>query len=213
MFRAILVTQWKSTRAVIFLATIAGFAIPLASAQSARSGFGAIDIIGRMQTWGVAYALLAAGAGLLVALAAWRADQHGKHIYALTLPVTRPRYALMRLGAGAVYLLIPILAVLVASVLVSVTGVPVGLRAYPLALTLRFALATAVAYALFFSISAGTARTAAIILGAIASVFFLQYVFAVMEVRYNILAAIADFVFVRPGLLSVFSGRWTLIDA
>lgn len=214
MFRAILVTQWKWTRGIVLAGTMLGFAIPVASFQSARQGFGIYDFIGRMQSWGVGYALLAAGLGLTVALAAWRHDHQGRHVYALSLPVSRPRYALMRFGAGAVFLVPPIVAVLIGClVVVAIGAIPSGLHTFPVALTLRFALAAGVAYALFFALGSATTKSAAIILGVIAALFFSQYLLEVIGVRYDLLSRIADFVFTSPGILSVFSGRWMLVDA
>ena len=214
MFRMIVLTQWKWTRAMVLLATLAGFGIPLASLQSASETGGHRAFVGTMQSYGVAYALLAAGVGLVVALAAWAHDQRGRHIYALTLPVSRARYVLMRLGAGALFLAAPVLAVLLGSLVVTAfAAIPAGLHAYPVALTLRFALAALVAYVVFFAIGYSTQRTAGIILGALAALLLTQYVFALVGVSYNLLGKVADILFTSPGLLSVFSGRWTLVDA
>jgi hypothetical protein len=90
--------------------------------------------------------------------------------------------------------------------------IPEGLHAFPLSLTLRFALAAAVAYALFFAIGSGTTKTAAIILGAIAGLLLGQWLLFVVGIEYDLLSRVGDFVFVKPGILSVFSGRWMLVD-
>src|SRR5438067_13369733 len=89
MFRAIAVTQWKWTRTVALLATVAAFSLPLAALQSARQASTPLEFIAAMQAWGLGYALLAAGVGLAVALAAWGHDHQGRHVYALSLPVSR----------------------------------------------------------------------------------------------------------------------------
>src|SRR3954463_15223225 len=104
MLAAITRTQWKWTRGVVLLATLVAFAIPLASLQAARDSYSAGDYVAQMQIWGVGYSLLAAGTGLLVALAAWSHDHRGRHVYALSLPVTRARYALLRFTAGAAFI-------------------------------------------------------------------------------------------------------------
>lgn len=214
MFRAILATQWKWTRGVVLIATVIGFAIPLASLQSAQNNsYGAENFVFRMQEWGLAYSLLAAALGLVVALAAWTNDHRGRHVYALSLPVSRARYALMRLASGAVFLAPPILAVLAAAVLVASFGaIPNGLHAYPVALALRFAFAAAVAYALFFSIASATQKTAGVLLGIVAALLLVQYTLNLTSGRFELLPRLAEFLFSAPGVFSVFTGRWTLVD-
>jgi hypothetical protein len=213
MFRAIVFTQWKWTRTALLMATLAAFGIPLASLRSASGMPTPSDFIGVMQTWGVAYAILAAMCGLLVALAAWGHDHQGRHVYALSLPVPRWHYALLRFGAGAIFLLAPTLAVLVGALIVAASGaIPEGLHAFPVAVALRFFFAAAVAFALFFAIGSGTTRTAAVILGAFAALLLAQWAIELSGVKYDLLSRIAEFVFLRPGILSVFSGRWMLVD-
>lgn len=214
MFRMILETQWKWTRAVVLLATVLGFALPLASLQGASDAYNAGDFVRRMQVWGVAYAILAAGIGLTVGLAAWAHDQRGRHLYALILPVSRARYVLMRLGAGGTFLLGPIAGVLLGALGVALfANLPAGLHAYPIALTLRFAFAAAVAYALFFSVASATQKTAGIILGVIAAAILAQYGLQLINVNYPLLSRIGDVLFSAPGVFSVFTGRWSLVDA
>lgn len=212
MFRAILVTQWKWTRAVALAGTVVAFALPLFVYASAREQASLRDFIEVMQRWGGAYALLATALGLFFALTAWQQDHATRHIYALSLPVSRARYAGMRLGAGFVFLLAPIVALLLGALVVSITGVPTGLQAYPIALTLRFAFATFVAYAIFFAIASATARTAAVILIVIGGVMFTQYLILTIGSGIDIIEPIVEFIFVRPGILSIFSGRWMLVD-
>lgn len=212
MFRAILRTQWKGSRTLVLLATIVAFALPLASLSNARGALNSTQFISEMQRWAGGYALLAAGLGLLLAMAAWQPDHAGRHVYALSLPISRARYTLMRMGAGAAFMVPPILAVLVGSLIVAVSDIPNGLNAYPFALAFRFAFAAAVAYAIFFAIASSTPQTAGVILGIIAAVFFTQYLMSVMGAKVDILEPIARFIFVKPGVLSIFTGRWMLVD-
>jgi hypothetical protein len=185
----------------------------MASFQSAREASTPQQFIGTMQAWGAAYALLAGAVGLLVALAAWGHDHQGRHVYALSLPIPRPRYALLRFGAGALFLLAPALGVLLASLAVSMSGaIPEGLHAFPFALTLRFLFAAAVAYALFFAIGSATTKTAAVVLAVFAFLLFGQYLLVLIGARFDLLSHVADFFFISPGVLSVFSGRWMLVD-
>lgn len=213
MFRAILLTQWKWTRMVVLFATVLAFSMPLFAYAAARQTETARGFITATQQWAGGYALLAAALGLLVALSAWQHDHQGRHVYALSLPVSRARYAGLRLGAGAVFLLPAIVALLLGALIVTFSGtIPDGLRAYPIALTLRFAFAAMLAYAIFFAIASSTPQTAGVILGLIAAVFFTQYLLTVFGNRIDLIGVITNFIFVRPGILSVFTGRWMLID-
>jgi hypothetical protein len=214
MYRNILLTQWKWTRAIVLIATILGFALPLASLQTATSAGRAADFVARMQQFGVWYALLASATGLLVALTAWAHDQRGRHVYALTLPVSRAQYVMMRLTAGASFLVPPTIAVLLGALFVSFFGaIPDGLTTYPVALTLRFLFAATVAYALFFAIASATQKTAGIILGALATVLLTQYLLVTLGFDLDLTRRLVEVLFRSPGIFSVFSGRWSLVDA
>lgn len=215
MFKALLAVQWKWTRGAALLATILAFAIPLASVQFSdayRQEAGPMVV--RMQSFGVAYAILAAGVGLAFALFAWGSDHRGRHVYALSLPVDRSRYAAMRFGAGILFLALPALGVLAGSlVAMSIATIPAGLHAYPVSLTLRFLLASAVAFSIFFAIAASTPKAAGMTLGLLASLFVAAFLLSAASIEFNLLGHVADFVFSGLGPLSVFTGRWMLIDA
>jgi hypothetical protein len=217
MFLAVLYIQWKWSRLIIVLGTIAAFAIPLLSLQGAarpdRGALQAQDLLRSVQSWGTLYPLLAATLGLLLAIASWAADHRGRHVHALTLPIERWRYVLMRFAAGMTLLAAPILAVLLgASLGVLAATLPPGLQSYPLALTLRFALAVFVAYAVFFAVSAGTTRTAGIILGVISAVVLVQVFASIANLEWDLLGTLQIVFLQGPGPLAVFTGRWMLID-
>ncbi len=224
MFRAIVETQWKWTRGIVLVATIAAFSIPMAAIAIARAavdgpGGGTFSVdtfrfVTQISSTGVFYSMTAAGLGLAVAMAAWAHDHRGKHIYALALPVARWRYALMRLGAGGLFLIPPVVGLLAGGSLVAVSGaVPAGLHAYPVAIALRFALAALVAYSVFFAVSASTPRTAGIILGTMAGVVMVQFVLETTGSHTDVIQPLVDGLFGQGGVLSVFTGRWMLIDA
>lgn len=214
MFKAIVETQWRWTRAYALVGTVLGFVIPLASLQVAQSAETANEFVTVMARWGVWYALLAASLGLVVAFLAWTHDHRGRHVYALILPVPRARYALMRLGAGMLFLLPPVAAVLLGGLAVATLGgIPQGLQSYPVALALRFAFAALVSYSVFFAIASATPRAAGVVLGLIAAVLLTGYVFAVAEISYDPIQKLAEALFSSPGIFSVFTGRWALIDA
>jgi hypothetical protein len=212
-WRAILESQWKWTRGLALLGVLVGFALPLLSLRTALATQSAAAFIATMQAWGVGYAIAAAALGLAMAIAAWAFDHRSRHVYALSLPVARWRYVLMRFCAGLVVLALPVAAVFVGSEVVAHSStIPKVLHAYPIALTLRFGFATLVAYALFFAISSATGRTAGYILGSIALIVVAQVVLSSANLQVNLLSQSMDLVFSAPGLLAVFGGRWMLID-
>lgn len=217
MFRAVLYTQWKWSRLIIVLGTVAAFAIPLVSLQGAarpdRGALQAQELLRAVQSWGTLYPLLAATLGLLVAIAAWAADHRGRHIHALTLPLPRWQYVLLRFAAGLLLLAGPIAAVLIGASLAAITAtLPPGLQAYPIALAVRFACAVFVAYAMFFAVSAGTARTAGIILGVIAALILVQVVAGIAGLDLDLVGDLQTVLLLGPGPLAVFTGRWMLVD-
>jgi len=195
VFRQILSVQWKWSRLAVALLALAGFAVPMFLVRGL--GDPAAD------RWQI----------LAVPLTAWGPDHAGRHVYALTLPLPRWHFALLRYGAGAVLLLAIVAGVLVGSLIaVASATLPPGLRAYPLAVTLRFALAAFVAYSLFFAVSAGTSRTAAYILGALAGILVAQALVSAVGADIDLAGAILWRLFVWPGPLEVFTGRWMLVD-
>ncbi len=217
MFRVMLYGQWKWSRLIIVLATVAGFALPIISvqgaAQSERSPLRVAELLDAVQKWGVLYPVLAAALGLLVAITTWAPDHRGRHVHALSLPLPRWRYVLLRFSGGAVLLAAPALAVLAGSLLATGTAtIPPGLQGYPVALALRFALAVVVAYAVFFAVSAGTARTAGVILGLIGGVILVQTIANVANLNLDLFDRLQILVLNWPGPLAIFTGRWMLID-
>ena len=217
MFRVVLYGQWKWSRIVVALGTVVGFALPILSVQGATSestsALKAGELLGMMQSWGVLYPVLAAAIGLVVAIATWAPDHRGRHVLALSLPLPRWRYVLLRFSAGLVLLLPAMLGVLIGAFLASTTAtLPPGLEAYPIALAVRFAFATAVAYAVFFAVSAGTTKTAGIILAVIGAFIVVQVVASAAGIQLDLMGPLQVTVLNWPGPLAIFTGRWMLID-
>ena len=214
MFKALMAVQWKWTKGAALLASIIGFGIPLASMEGTLGYPNAGETVLRMQGFGVAYTVLAGGVGLAFALFAWSPDHRGRHVYALALPVERSKYAAMRFGAGLLFLTLPTLGVLAGSTIaIAVFTIPAGLHAYPISLALRFFLASCVAFAIFFAISASTPKAAGMVLGVFACLVLMDFLLSAASVDFNLLGHVADFLFTGPGPLAVFTGRWMLIDA
>lgn len=214
-YRVILASQWHWSRLVIVLGTVAGFGIPVLSVQGASrtNAAPADELLRFLDTWSMLYPLLAGTLGLLVSLAAWAPDHRNRHVHALALPIPRWRYVLLRFLAGVTVLLLPMAAVQVgAFVAASTAVVPTGLQTYPWALGLRFALATLVAFAMFFAISGGTTRTAGLVLLTLLLVALVQVGFSIAGARFDFVGAVTQVVFDWPGPMAIFAGRWMLID-
>lgn len=217
MFRTILFTQWTWARSLLLVCALAAFAIPIVSVHSGDlsgvDGYTVRTYLISLQGMGVAYPILAGIIGLVLAVTAWGPDHRGRHVYALTLPLPRWQYALLRFGAGLVLLAVPVIALWISALIASATAkLPLGLSTYPTGLAARFALATLVSYATFSAVSAGTSRTAAYILGAIAVLLVTQLMFAFTGSEVDVIAPVLNAIFIWPGPLAVFSGRWMLID-
>lgn len=216
MFLAILWTQWKWTRGAALIAFVLGFSIPLLSLlglETTRGTFSPMLVVRNMQQFGAMYALLAAGSGLACAMFAWGHDHRGRHVYALTLPIPRSTYTAMRFGAGAICLLVPVAGVLAGCLVgLAAVDVPTGLSAYPLALTVRFLVACFVSYALFFAILASSTKASAYVLGGIGAMVLLVFLLNAFGVGAEVRAVLVQALFGDRGLLSVFTGRWMLID-
>ncbi|PYP16031.1 MAG: hypothetical protein DMD52_08580 [Gemmatimonadetes bacterium] len=217
MFHVVLYSQWKWSRLIIALGSVAAFALPLVSVQGAArpdtSPLQAAELLQSVQSWGTLYPVLAAALGLLVAIATWAPDHRGRHVHALSLPLPRWRYVLLRFGGGATLLAAPVIAVAASALLATWSAtIPAGLQGYPVALAIRFALAVLVAYAVFFAVSAGTARTAGIILGLIGGVILVQIVAGVANIDLDLFGKVQVAVLNWPGPLAIFTGRWMLID-
>ena len=215
MFLAILSTQWKWTRGAALIGFVLGFSIPLLSLLGLETnrGFSPTLIVRNMQQFGAFYALLAAGSGLACAMFAWGHDHRGRHVYALTLPIPRSTYTAMRFGAGSLCLLIPVIGVLIGCLVgLAAVQVPTGLQSYPLALTVRFLIACFVAYSLFFAVLASSTRAAAYALGGIGAVIGVMFLLNSFGIGAEAREALILALFGDRGMLSVFTGRWMLID-
>src|SRR5439155_8263852 len=81
MFHVMLYSQWKWTRLIVALGSIAAFALPIVSVQGAAradaSPLQAGELLQAVQSWGTLYPVLAAALGLLVAIATWAPDHRG----------------------------------------------------------------------------------------------------------------------------------------
>lgn len=226
MFKQILFVQWRSGRLVLLPLVLAAFGLPLLSVQ----GMGAVggDLTGvpvrwlldRMELWLPLYPTLALALGTGMGIAAWSWDQQVKHVYALALPVPRWEYALLKMAAGVLMLLVPVGA-LWAGGLVATASVdlPAGLNAYPTALAVRFLFASLVSYGALFALASGTVRTVIIFFTGLVVLFVGGEVVADLVTHFTMTGepfSLTDWIFQHlvtwPGPAQMFSGSWMLID-
>jgi hypothetical protein len=217
MFKVILLSQWKWTRLPLLGFVLAAFALPLLSARGAsvasQDNWRIEEMLSNLQSWGLAYPVLAGLLGLILARGTWGADHQGKHVYALSLPVPRWDYVLMRFAAGALLVAIPVVALWAGAMVATVaTTLPPSLQAYPTILTLRFGLAALVAYAVIFAISAGTNKTAGYILAGVAAVVLLQLFLDAVGIETLFVQSLLVKLVLWPGPFEIFTGRWMLFD-
>jgi hypothetical protein len=215
MFQTILNLHWKTAKLPLLLVSIAAFAIPILSIQDryAASTWSVETAVflATVREWGVAYPLLATAVGLLLGTIAWARDHRGGHVYALTLPIARWRYVLLNFGVGAAMLIVPVIALSAGATIASwAAAVPEGLVAYPISLTIRFALTSLLAFSIFFTISAGTSRTAGVILSVLAVTLGAQLFLAALGTHIDFVSPILNLLMKNPG--ASFGGPWMLID-
>jgi hypothetical protein len=220
MYKQVLKVQWLSARLPVVLLAILGFALPLLTVTYGGSLEGAPTE--RVALWlfaaqkiGTLIPGLALLVGLLLGIGAWAQDHLGKHVYALSLPVPRAMYVLLRFAAGATLLAVPVVALGIGALVATLSvRLPSGIHAYPLQITVRFALASLVCYAIFFAISIATKRAALATLGVICGVLLADLVLAALgvggaaSVTSSVFAALTSW----PGPLSILMGRWALFD-
>lgn len=213
IFVAILRTQWRWCRGVIIPATALALGLPFLVLRGVGPSLLPSDAMEIIATWSPVFPAFAALLGLLTALGTWAPDRRGQHVHALTLPISRWRYVLLRFLAGATLLAAPIVTGLVGALLATAfTSLPIGLSAYPWSLSFRFAVGVLLAFALFFAILAGTRRSAAIVLGLLVLVVVADGVLWMVSPRIGLANDLLAALMTGPGPLALFAGRWMLVD-
>ncbi len=217
MFRAMLFTQWKWSRAILLPLVIATFAVPVYSVREFSDGSASrwqvSSLLANMQAWGLAYMFSSVLIAIFIASATWSYDVKSRHVYALRLPIPRWHYQLLRYGAGTLLLLIPTAFLWIGGlVATSSSAIPIGLHAYPTALALRFLLASFVAFSAMFAASAIPKRIAIGIGGALGVLMLTDGVLSQFAGNSVIMSRLFEWAIRWPGFLEVFAGRWMLID-
>lgn len=216
MFRAVLMSFWRESRlAVILLAGVA-LVTPMLSFRgtwTAADPWTAWDLMGAAARWSPAYPILALTAALALAAGAWWPDHRTKHVYALTLPIARPRYLLLRYAVGLLFLL-AIGGFLWVGGLVATFRIPLPplLHAYPAGLVVRFCLAGLSAYTLLFALSGLTPRVARLLVAACLVLVIVTVAADLFALGWNPIAAVVDALLGPYSPLTVFRATWMLID-
>lgn len=220
MFGQILTTQLRWTRSLLLGFGVLAFLLPVGAWNITSGGRTegdsmafAMPFIEGFQLVGPLAVILALLAGFLMAALPWAQDHQGRHVYALSLPITWSRYVRMRYAAGAVLLATIAIAFLAGSLLaLSLVTLPPVLHAYPFALATRFFVATVLAYSLSFALQyLGGKRAAPILLGILVT-WLLGGITLDLIGLDAVSEAIARFFLRWPGPFAIFAEPWRLVD-
>lgn len=224
----VLRAQWLSTRWLLVPLVLMCIGLPQAVVRLAlldaqkfgtESVLGAAVLLQALEAYSMIFPYLAGITGALIALAAWNWDHRTGHVYALSLPISRAEYTLLKLWAGAVMLLAVAVAIWIGAwIATSSVQIPDGVRAYPFAFGARFLLAGTLLYATFFALASGTIRTTLIVVIGLNLVLIGgSIVIPWLETRYLVdlwtpTELIGHALRTMPGPFRVFGGSWLLID-
>jgi hypothetical protein len=219
MYRQVLIAQWAASRQAVLTFVVLCFAAPLMAVYFGTSGAGAD--MGQVRGWlmgaervGRVLPILALFAGVLFGMAAWAPDHFGRHVYALSLPVPRWQFVLLRFAAGTTLLVAPVAALSLGAFMATLAvHLPTGIHAYPVQLTVRFALASLLCFSMFFSIAIATKRAVLMTLSSIGGVLLADLLYSTFaENGFSITATLFTALTTWPGPLAILMGRWALFD-
>ena len=218
MFKEMLRAQWRGSRLAVVILSVLAFVAPLTTvywggdlraAGSDRVAYwlAAAERVASLLPY------LALLVGVAVGFLAWAPDHAGRHVYALSLPVSRPRFVALRFAAGGVITLLPAAAVLAGALAATLSvSLPEGLHAYPVQLTMRFFLASLTIYAIIFALSIATKRAQLMVAGIIGGVIVADVILAAWNAGISVTATTLSWLTTWPGPLSILAGSWTLFD-
>ncbi|HUP88756.1 MAG TPA: hypothetical protein VM100_05385 [Longimicrobiales bacterium] len=225
MLKSFMLMQWKVSRWAVAILLPICFATPILVARfGQRTSAGefsepALDFLRGTTIWLPFFPVLAAITGLTFALTAWTWDHNTNHVYALSLPIERWRYSLMKMISGAAFMLVPVAALLVGALVAMATvKLPAGLHAYPLSFTVRFMFGALILYAIIFAMASGTVKTTLRIIIGIVLFFVLgSFVTDMLSDMLNTpipspIGIFFEALMEWPGPFNVFGGSWMLFD-
>ncbi|MBI3790114.1 MAG: hypothetical protein HY275_04470 [Gemmatimonadetes bacterium] len=226
MLRVVLMSQWRTARWFVVLLSVLAFAVPILTTAK----LGGLDLRDQpvrdvLTTFGLGGLFLAPIAlllGVIVGIGGWSVDATLGHVYMLVHPVPRWYLVLLRFAAGVLITLVPAAALLVANTIVTVAGTPPDLvRAYPVALTIRFAALSLVMFGFLFGAGAlpskaydeeETARRALIGIGVGLGVLMLGVWLDFAFLSGAIVNGVTRFLAGPWSPITLVVGRWGLYD-
>ncbi len=229
MFRQHLLVHWKTARWGLLPIAATSFAVPLLAVQGVpdlrgTAGQGLAEgvvLIGTLEGWAPVFPALAFAVGAVLGMSAWQWDHRAGHVYALSLPVSRWRYVLDKMLAGGTLLFIPVALFGIGVALATgAVAIPDTLQSHSIAVTVRFGLAAAVAFALMFALASATIRTALWMLTGVV-VFVIAGSLVTEVLASTVVPELADISPVAlviealgtwPGPFGIFTGNWMMID-
>lgn len=217
MFRQILYTQVKWTRASLAVLAVVAFILPVGLWRVFHDeffrNFTAIEVMHGFEALGPSLALVAFFCGFVAVAQPWAVDSAASHVYPLSLPLPWARYVGMRFGAGALLLLVPTVALWLGALLVlSLVQIPATLQSYPGTLALRFLLGALLSYASVFAVQYLSGRKAAHLLLGVLLAGIAVTLLAEFTGNTKLMATLLGYLIEWPGPLAVFAEPWMLVD-
>lgn len=219
MFRAVFSTQLKWTRPAILLAVLIAGYIPVETLRSnpwKTTGTYHIPTLYLSITSASAeYQLLALAVAVIVAISSWQADSQKQHVYAMSLPIPRGQFVLLRFGAGAALLGIVAAAVgLFGGIATSIAPLPPMMHAYPVGLALRFWLGALIPFALIFALLASNPKRVRLVVIGLVTVVAVDLLLAGFGATERPVVGgwLLDRIYANGGPLSAFLNKWMLVD-
>jgi hypothetical protein len=219
--------HWKQIRVALIPLVVASFGLPLVAVSGLGASPGMTEtslttyaIFSLTHFWLPVFPALAVAIGFTLALSAWNWDHRLGHVYALSLPLTRMEYTLLKMGAGMALALLPATAMwLGAHAASAAVALPEGLHTYPNQLAFRFLLAIMVAYSALFAMASGTVKTTLWIVGGVSAFVVIGLMSSgIVAARFETLGgtdvvdAVMRWLTEGSGPMRVFTGNWSLID-
>ena len=214
MYRALLAEQWKHQRVEITALSIAAaVACPACVWMVTGGEYQPWQLVETGGKIGFAGAWIALITGVACSIRPYVLDARAKHTYALSLPVPRSDYSLLRVGSGLSLTLVPGVAFLIGAS-IAAQAAPPGtlLQTFPLQLTLRFALAAAFAFSFVFGVQYGLGRQAVRWLMIAGLTVIGVEVVGQLALHVSMTAPFFDLIVTRGSPLRVFMTRWTLFN-
>ncbi|HEV8599794.1 MAG TPA: hypothetical protein VGQ69_10575 [Gemmatimonadales bacterium] len=214
MLKAVIRIQWKACWHIVVALALAGMALPIVSVRLGWRGAANLAFyLSQLQLWGLFYPGLALIVAIALATATWASDRRGHHIYALLLPLPRWRYVLLRYLAGLALIVPIILSLWLGTVIATTTlNLPPGIRVFPHAITLKFALTLLVLFGFAFAAASASSRMLGYALRGFGLFLAIHIGVLLLRPGTNLIASLVGILITWPGPLAPLGGRWMLID-